>query len=553
MPPSAAASPRRAIGRPLARSLPNPSPSASSATINRPARCRPIICSTLTKPATARPARRARPRSASARSSRSRSTRSGRSAAGRTAAPVAPLADLANRFLATACSIALRSARTHMPRPGSRRARSGTTSPCGPTTKRIIRSGVPSSPVAMQVRNGPVTAGAVGSGWVMAAARAKGVVLRSGLGRIGGRGVLGREPVLAGLHDDGVGGVVIHRALAHDLAQLVGSEIGEVVARLHALLAQRHDHRQGEALGRAHVLVDAQLFETRAQLGVALLDIFAGTALQLGGDLLVEALDAGQVFDRGLGDVLDGAITFGHQQMGDDVVDIKRGLEQLGALAGFLLAALALLGLGHDVDFPAGELGGELDVLAAAADGEAQLIVGHDDLGLVLLLVHQHLADLGRGQRIDDEVRGIVRPRDDVDLLALQLLHDGLYAAAAHADAGTDRIDRAVVAQHRDLGAAARAARLFAHVEDVGAHPVVHAQRLARDGLVAADHAFGALQVDGDVAVVDPLDHARHDLADAILEFLVLPLALAFAHALGDDLLGGLGGNAAEIDRRQLV
>src|SRR4029077_17678666 len=258
--------------------------------------------------------------------------------------------------------------------------------------------------------------------------------------------------------------------------------------------------------------------------------------------------------------------------------------------ARFLLAALALLGLGHDVDFPAGELRGELDVLATATDRQAQLIVRHDDLGLVLLLVHQHLADLGRRQRIDDEVGGVVRPRDDVDLLALQLLHDGLHAAAAHADAGADRIDGAVVAQHGDLGAAAgvaghrldlddvvvdlrhflheqlghelrmaarqedlRAARLLAHVEDVGAHAVVHAQGFARDRLVAADHAFGALQVDGDVAVVDALHHARHDLADAILELLVLPLALALAHALRDDLLGGLGGDAAEVDRRQLI
>jgi hypothetical protein len=33
------------------------------------------------------------------------------------------------------------------------------------------------------------------------------------------------------------------------------------------------------------------------------------------------------------------------------------------------------------------------------------------------------------------------RPRDDVDLLALQFA-DHLHAAAAHADAGADRVDR---------------------------------------------------------------------------------------------------------------
>ena len=98
-----------------------------------------------------------------------------------------------------------------------------------------------------------------------------------------------------------------------------------------------------------------------------------------------------------------------------------------------------------------------------------------------------------------------------------------------------------------------RAARLLAHVEDVGAHAVAVTRVLARDELVAADHAFGALQIDGDVAVVDALDHDRDDLADAVLEFLELALALGLAHLLDDDLLGGLGGDAAEIDRRQLV
>jgi hypothetical protein len=78
----------------------------------------------------------------------------------------------ANAFLATACSTIARSARSHMPRPGSRRARSGTTSPSGPTTKRIIRSGAAVSPVTMQVRSGPGTASAVGSG-VMARAMVK--------------------------------------------------------------------------------------------------------------------------------------------------------------------------------------------------------------------------------------------------------------------------------------------------------------------------------------------------------------------------------------------
>ena len=77
------------------------------------------------------------------------------------------------------------------------------------------------------------------------------------------------------------------------------------------------------------------------------------------------------------------------------------------ALAELLLAPLALLGLGQDVDVPAGELRGEPHVLAAAADREAELVVGHHDLDAALLLVHHDLADLGRRQRVDDEGRGV--------------------------------------------------------------------------------------------------------------------------------------------------
>jgi len=58
-------------------------------------------------------------------------------------------------------------------------------------------------------------------------------------------------------------------------------------------------------------------------------------------------------------------------------------------------------------------------------------------------------------------------------------------------------------------------------------------------------------EVDDHVAVLDPLDGAVHDLADAVLEFLVLALALGVADLLDDDLLGVLGGDAAEFQRRK--
>ena len=181
-------------------------------------------------------------------------------------------------------------------------------------------------------------------------------------------------------------------------------------------------------------------------------------------------------------------------------------------------------------------------------------------------------------------------PRDDVDLLALQLLDHGLDAAALHADAGADRVDRAVVADDADLGAAAgvagggldlddavvnlghflgeqllhevgvgarqedlRAARFAADRHDQRADAVADADHLARDLLVAADDALGAAEIDDDVAELDALDDAGDDLAGAVLELFILALALGVADLLEDHLLGGLGGDPAELDRRQRI
>ena len=71
---------------------------------------------------------------------------------------------------------------------------------------------------------------------------------------------------------------------------------------------------------------------------------------------------------------------------------------------------------------------GETDVLAAAADGERQLVVGHHHLDPAFLLVDDDARDRGRLQAVDDEGGEVLAPGDDVDLLALQLLDDGLDA-----------------------------------------------------------------------------------------------------------------------------
>src|SRR6476619_7517373 len=88
-----------------------------------------------------------------------------------------------------------------------------------------------------------------------------------------------------------------------------------------------------------------------------------------------------------------------------------------------------------------------------------------------------------------------------------------------------------------------RAAGFAADRHDQAADAVADADHFARDLLVAANDALGAAEVDDDVAELDALDDAGDDFADAVLEFLMLALALGVADLLEDDLLGGLGGD----------
>src|SRR4030095_14382896 len=202
-------------------------------------------------------------------------------------------------------------------------------------------------------------------------------------------------------------------------------------------------------------------------------------------------------------------------------------------------------------------------ILAAAADRQRQLVVGvgNHDLDPLAVFVDHDLGDFGRRQRVDDEGRDIGRPRDDVDLLALQLVDHGLHARAAHADAGADRIDGRVARNHADLGARAgiagyrldlddavidfrhflreqlcHALRMGAgqenllpaglapHVEDIGADAVTVAEHFARQHLVAAHDGFATAEIDDHAAIFDTLDDAVDDVADAVLELLILPV-----------------------------
>jgi len=105
-------------------------------------------------------------------------------------------------------------------------------------------------------------------------------------------------------------------------------------------------------------------------------------------------------------------------------------------------------------------------------------------------------------------------------------------------------------ARHEQL----RTADFRLHFVQVTANAIADAGRFARNRLVARDERLGvAAQVEVDVAALHALDDAGDQFADAIDEGVDHLLALGFAHALHDDLLGRLRGDAAELGVLDLV
>ena len=217
----------------------------------------------------------------------------------------------------------------------------------------------------------------------------------------------------------------------------------------------------------------------------------------------------------------------------------------------------------------------------------AQLLIGHHDFDLAGFFVQNHLRHFGRLQRVHKEGRLIFVPRDDVDLFALQFVHNGLHARTTHTNTGADRVDRTIIGDHGDLGARTgvtghgldlddavidfrhfhleqlghefrrgtrqedlRATHFAAHILDVAADAVVRAIAFAADLFVAAQDRFASTHVDDDVAVFLALDETVDDGAGAVLEFFVLAVTFGFAHLLQDHLLGRLRGDPAHFDRR---
>ena len=201
-----------------------------------------------------------------------------------------------------------------------------------------------------------------------------------------------------------------------------------------------------------------------------------------------------------------------------------------------------------------------------------------------MLLVDVDGDDLRGTQRIGHEDARVVAPRDDIDLLARQLGHDGLDARTALADRGADRIEAFLARGDRHLGPAAgltgdgldldgaavdlgdleleqalEEALVGAADEDLGtlrrapdleherldvlADPVMLQRRLLGRG---QDRLDVLADVEDDRPWLDAVDRPGHQLALAARELVEDLVALDLADALEDDLLGGLGADPAE-------
>jgi len=140
---------------------------------------------------------------------------------------------------------------------------------------------------------------------------------------------------------------------------------------------------------------------------------------------------------------------------------------------------------------------------------------------LVLLLVDDDRRDLGRSQRVDDELGRVLREEDDVDPLAGELVGHRGHARAAHADAGALRIEPRVVRLDGDLGADARVARRRPDLDqallDLGHFQLEQAhQELRCDPRQDQLRALGAA-IDLDDVGADAVADAQHLLGDQLV------------------------------------
>src|SRR5207302_2224 len=223
---------------------------------------------------------------------------------------------------------------THTPLPTTRPATSGTTAPSAPTTNLSNWPRSLLSPVTMQRRCGDCDGSEASPMGGMSVAVPTVGLLPPGRNRFHGSrrgrgrgGLVSLEPVGAGLHDQRIGLLELELGAAliggrEHLQELVARQIGEVVERLDTVLAERDEHARSQAFERDKLVADPKRFVALLIFAVAPLEGLPRPFLQLARDVSVEAFDAGKFVDGHERHLFERAEALGHQQMGDDLVDI---------------------------------------------------------------------------------------------------------------------------------------------------------------------------------------------------------------------------------------
>src|SRR5438552_127316 len=98
-----------------------------------------------------------------------------------------------------------------------------------------------------------------------------------------------------------------------------------------------------------------------------------------------------------------------------------------------------------DVDPPAGQLRRQTSVLPILSDSQGELVFGHLGGRRPGLAVDLHGEHLGWAERIGDQLRRFIRPRDDVDPLRPKLANHTADPYPARADAGAHWVDALLV------------------------------------------------------------------------------------------------------------
>ena len=97
--------------------------------------------------------------------------------------------------------------------------------------------------------------------------------------------------------------------------EIVGRAAGQVLDRLHAVLAKLDQHRRGDARHLAHRILDAQFLALGVKLSLDLRQIVPRPRLQLVRGILVEALDAGEFLGIDVGEFFDRGEALGGEQL----------------------------------------------------------------------------------------------------------------------------------------------------------------------------------------------------------------------------------------------